>query len=324
MLFNKNNNGNEELRKLTGSYYANNDFVKIETDIVLAEEDLIKIIGREVYNRVSVFYHLSDEQLGELPDEEKEKEAALLERVRLPIAIYATFSMYRKNDVSHEGTGRKVKIDPENEKLPWQWQLERDDEIQLENYYRAVDRLIDWMDKEEIPEWMNTNTRTAIQKQLIKSAEMFDRYYPIDRSSRFFVLVSPFVREVERKYIRPALGLELYEKYIGKITEPPLTEKEEELKEWIFPAIPLLAMSIALRRMPLALIPFGVVRNFDSETHTQKASDPATMDEIFTISRDLEIQGKEAIAEFKNERNGKDILFPLLPNNHPRNKYMKV
>lgn len=324
MLFNKNNNGNEELRRLTGSYYANNDFVKIETDIVLAEENLIKIIGREVYNRASEFYHLTDEQQAELTNEEKKAEMALLERVQLPIAIDATFSMYRKNDVSHEGTGRKVKIDSENEKLPWQWQLERDDEIQLENYYRAVDRLIDWMDEKKIPEWMNTDTRKAIQKQLIKSAEMFDRYYPIDRSSRFFVLVSPFVREVERKYIRPALGVELYEKYIGKITEPPLTEKEEELKEWIFPAIPLLAMSIALRRMPLALIPFGVVRNFKAERQTMNASNPATIEEIFSFARDLERQGKEAIADFKNERNGKEILFPLLPNNHPRNKYMKV
>lgn len=321
MIFNKDNKGNEELRRLTGNYYANNDFTKIEQDIVLAEEELIKIIGRDVFKRAEDHYKNPD------PDptpEEKELEDGLLERIQLPIAIYATFSMYRKNDVSHEGSGRKVKIDPENEKLPWQWQLERDDEIQLENYYRAVDRLIDWMDEKEIPEWMDTDTRKAIQKQLIKSAEMFDRYFPINRSSRFFVLVSPFVREVERKYIRPALGPELYGKYIGEITDPELTEREEELKEWIFPAIPLLAMSIALRRMPLALIPFGVVRNFDSETHTQKANNPATKEEIFAVSRDLEKQGKEAIADFKNERNGKDILFPLLPNNHPRNKYMKV
>ncbi len=321
MIFNKDNKGNEELRRLTGSYYANNDFAKIEQDIVLAEEELIKIIGRNVFKRAEDHYKNPDQNL---TTEEKELEDDLLERVQLPIAIYATFMMYRKNDVSHEGSGRKVKIDPGNEKLPWQWQLERDDEIQMENYYRAVDRLIDWMDEKEITEWMNTPTRKAIKKQLIRSAEEFDSYYPIDRSSRFFVMISPFVRDVERKYIRPALGAELYGKYTGQITDPPLTPEEEELKEWIYPAIPLLAMSIALRRMPLAVIPFGVIRNFKAEQQTMNASDPATMEEIFAFSRDLEQQGKEAIADFKNERNGKDILFPLLPNNHPRNKYMKV
>ena len=212
MIFNKNNKGNEELRKLTGSYYASNDFEKISQDINLSEEDLIKIIGQEVYDRAAAHYNLTDEARAALLPEVRELGDALLERVQLPIAIYATFMMYRKNDISHESSGRKVKIDPDNEKIPWQWQLERDDEVQLEAYYRSIDRLIDWMDHKEIAEWLNTPTKEAMKKQLVKTATDFDTYYPIDRSSRFFVMVSPFVREVERKYIRPALGIELYEK----------------------------------------------------------------------------------------------------------------
>ena len=324
MIFNKNNNGNEELRKLTGSYYANNDFEKISQDINLSEEDLIKIIGQEVYDRAAAHYNLTDEARAALSPEVRELGDALLERVQLPIAIYATFMMYRKNDISHESSGRKVKIDPDNEKIPWQWQLERDDEVQLEAYYRSIDRLIDWMDKKAIAEWLNTPTKEAMKKQLVKTAADFDTYYPIDRSSRFFVMVSPFVREVERKYIRPALGIELYEKYIGVVTDPPLTDDEKAWKEWIYQAIPLLTMSIAFRRMPLSLIPFGVVRNFLSASQTMNASNPASMDEIFAIARDLEKQGLTAIADFKNERSGSTVLFPLLPNNDPANKYMKV
>ncbi|MDD2299331.1 MAG: hypothetical protein PHQ67_10285 [Fermentimonas sp.] len=322
MIFNKDNKGNEELRRLTGNYYANNDFDKISQDIILAEEELIKITGTAVYDRAKAFYDMTGE--AQEAHEGKVIDAALLERVQMPIAIYATFMMYRKNDISHESSGRKFKIDPENEKIPWQWQLERDDEIQLESYYRSIDRLIDWMDEKEIEEWMNTDTKKAMSKQLIKSATMFNQYYPIDRSSRFFVMISPFVREVERKYIRPALGKELYEKYTGLVTNPALTEDEIELKEWIYPAIPLLTMSIAFRRMPLALIPFGVVRNYSSQTHTMNSSNPASIDDIFDISRDLEKQGVRAITEFKNQRAGRDVLLPLLPNNDPRNKYMKV
>lgn len=324
MLFNKNNNGNEELRKLTGSYYANNDFEKISQDIIISEEELVKITGQDVYDRVEGFYNLTEEERGALTDEARQLDDDLLERVRLPIAIYATFMMYRKNDISHESSGRKVKMDPDKEKIPWQWQLERDDEIQLESYYRSIDRLIDWMDDNEIPEWMNTDTKKAMTGQLIKSAAEFDMYYPIDRSSRFFVMVSPFVREVERRHIRPALGRELYEKYIGVVTDPPLSDDEKAWKEWIYPAIPLLTMSIAFRRMPLALIPFGVVRNHISQSQTMNASNPANMNEIFTIARDLEKQGLTAIADFKNQRSGSDVIFPLLPNNNPANKYMKV
>ena len=321
MLFNKDNRGNEELRKLTGNYYANNDFTKVEQDIILSEEELVKIIGPGVYGRAESYYKNKNEGLTE---QQIEVEEELLIRIQLPIAIYATFMMYRKNDLSHEGSGRKFKIDPESEKLPWQWQLERDDEVQLENYYRSIDRLIDWMDANEIAEWINTDTKKEMAKQLINNAAVFDRYYPIERSSRFFVMISPFVREVERKYIRPAMGKELYEKYIGKVTEPELTEDEIELKEWILPAIPLLTMSIALRRMPLGLIPFGVVRNYKADRQTMNASNPATMEEIFAFARDLEKQGLAAVTEFKNERSAGNVLFPLLPNNDPANKYMKV
>lgn len=322
MIFNKDNRGNEELRRLTGNYYANNDFDKIRQEIILAEEELIKIVGTGVYDRAKAFYDMSDEDKELHPD--KVTDAALLERVQMPIAIYATFMMYRKNDISHESSGRKFKIDPENEKLPWQWQLDRDDEIQLESYYRSIDRLIDWMDEKELEEWMNTDTKKAMSKQLMKSATLFNEYYPIDRSSRFFVMVAPFVREVERKYIRPALGKELFGKYTGAISDPPLTEAEVELKEWIYPAIPLLTMSIAFRRMPLALIPFGVVRNYSSQNHTMNSNNPASIDDIFEIARDLEKQGMKAITEFKNERAGSDTQYTLLPNNSVKNKYMKV
>lgn len=324
MLFNKNNNGSEELRKLTGNYYANNDFAKVEQDVIMSEEELIKIIGHGVYEKAETHYKRTDEQKGEMGQSEKQLADDLLIRIQLPVAIYATFQMYRKNDVSHEGTGRKVKIDPENEKLPWQWQLERDDEVQLENYFKAVDRLIDWMDAKEIAEWLTTDTKKAMQKQLVKDAATFDRYYPIERSSRFFVMVSPFVREAERRYIRPALGAVLYKKYIGEITDPPLTPAEIELKEWILPAIPLLAMSIAFRRMPLGLIPFGVVRNYKSESQTMNASTPATMAEIAAYSAMLKNEGLAAIAEFKAERSTDDLILPLIPNNDIRNKYMKV
>jgi len=61
MIFNKDNRGNEELRRLTGNYYANNDFDKISQDIILAEEELIKIIGTAVYDRAKAFYDMSDE-----------------------------------------------------------------------------------------------------------------------------------------------------------------------------------------------------------------------------------------------------------------------
>lgn len=119
MIFNKKENGTKELRELTGNYYANNDFGKIKGEIELATEELSALIGEEVYKKAEEAY---------LNDTTEEDE--LVRKVQRPIAIMATLRMYQKNDLSHEDDGRKFKIATDNsEKLPWEWQLDRDDAL---------------------------------------------------------------------------------------------------------------------------------------------------------------------------------------------------
>ena len=146
MIFNKNKNGAKELRELTGSYYANNSFSKISGDIEVATEELTVLIGEPVMQLAEKYY-----QNGE--DNE------LVRKVQRPIAIMATLRMYQKNDLSHEDDGRKFKMATDNsEKLPWEWQLDRDDALHLEDYYRSVDALIRYLNKTGLQEWMQTDT----------------------------------------------------------------------------------------------------------------------------------------------------------------------
>ena len=118
MIFNKDDNGSRELRELTGNYYANNDFNKIITDIELATEEISALIGVELYKKVEGWYKETKE----------DADQDLIKKVQRPIALLATLRMYQKNDLSHEDDGRKFKIATDNsEKLPWEWQLDRDD-----------------------------------------------------------------------------------------------------------------------------------------------------------------------------------------------------
>ena len=130
MIFNKDDNGSRELRELTGNYYANNDFNKIITDIELATEEISALIGVELYKKVEGWYKETKE----------DADQDLIKKVQRPIALLATLRMYQKNDLSHEDDGRKFKIATDNsEKLPWEWQLDRDDVRHMEDYYKAVD-----------------------------------------------------------------------------------------------------------------------------------------------------------------------------------------
>ena len=55
MLFNKNENGQAELKELLGFLYAGDEFANIKTDIELAEETIIEYIGQPVYDRAQTY-----------------------------------------------------------------------------------------------------------------------------------------------------------------------------------------------------------------------------------------------------------------------------
>ena len=152
MIFNKQNKGTEELRELTGNYYKNNDFSKVSSQIELVTEEVTAIIGQKIYKKAEKAYTENSE------DKDIQK---LIRKIQHPIAIMATLRMYQRNDLSHEDDGRKFKIDGVNEKLPWQWQLDRDDELHLEDYYKALDALIRYLNENDYSEWKQERVRPS-------------------------------------------------------------------------------------------------------------------------------------------------------------------
>ncbi|MEA4976006.1 MAG: DUF6712 family protein [Paludibacter sp.] len=310
MIFNKTNNGSEELSAIVGSYYKSNDFDKVKSDIILATAELVKIIGKPVYDLAEAAYKSTDEN---------PQNIELVPLVQLPIAILATFNLYRQNDVSHEDSGRKVKIDPENEKIPWEWQLKRDDEIQLDRYYQAVDVLISYLEASTLSEWTNSDQKKLANSLFIKNADKFDMYFPINRSGRMYMMLLPWIREAERKYIKPVLG-DQFEKYLAGTS---LTALEKEVLELIYPSIPLFAMSIAIRRMPLGVIPAGIIRNFIDGSQTMDASDPASLTEINLVSRQLITEAYDLLDDLKKALS-EPVEAIIIPVNDEKNKYMRV
>lgn len=125
MIFNKTKKGSAELYNLTGTWYKANDFTGISEDIMLAQNEVIKLIGKATFDRAHSRY-MADEYDPEVSSDDPED--LLVRRVQLPVAYKAMHHFYQRNLVSHEDSGRKVKIS-ENEKLPWAWQIEKDDAV---------------------------------------------------------------------------------------------------------------------------------------------------------------------------------------------------
>lgn len=322
MIFNKYGNGTNELRNILGTYYRNNDFSKITPDVLFAQTEICKFIGDALFDKIEQAYNETFEEgstestgagLGNML-------ADIVPYVQLPIAILAAFNMYRQNDISHEDSGRKVKIDPDNEKIPWEWQLKRDDEIQLDRYYQAVDRLIRKLDSMTgLTDWQNSDQKRLANSLFINNADTFDMYFPINKSGRMYMIMLPFIREAERKYIKPALG----EDYLKYLQATDLSAEEEAIREYILAPIPLLAMSIAVKRLPLGIIPQGVVRNYIDGSQTMNGAESAPIPDIHIISKQLYRDAMELLDDMKKQKNGttEEVLIPV-PN--VNNKYLRV
>ena len=102
MLFNKANKGNEELRLSTGSYYKSNEFDKINIQVELSSDDLIALIGQDIYDLAEEHYLGEEYQIDEATDEQKLLDK-LVNYMQAPIAFLATLWHYQGNDLSHEG-----------------------------------------------------------------------------------------------------------------------------------------------------------------------------------------------------------------------------
>lgn len=310
----------EELRNLTGFQYANNNFDKIKVDILLQTEELQEIVGAEVIAKAVDIYERIDES--QTTDDER----TFLQAVQIPISIGAAYRYNQSNLVSHDDTGRKAKLDKDNESMAWEWMIDKDDRAALRKLRQTTDRLIKLMEKEAITEWTDSDKYKESRSLFIPNTETFSDYFNIDYSPTFYYRVLPIIREVQRNIIRRALG----DDYIPLLTNfknNSIQPDQEELLEYVQAAIPLKTVAIAIRRHTLQFMPEGIVQGYQSFTQTQNSSNIAPQQAIDSYLRHLHQDADYQIDLMKRFRMVNDPHYKhrkLIPKNDPRKKYART
>jgi hypothetical protein len=82
----------------------------------------------------------------------------------------------------------------------YRYELEAMRRAFVENYYNAMDALIATLESENNPDWQNTPYRSLLKDLPVKTADGFNRLYPIDNSCLFFFRIIPFQQEVTDDY----------------------------------------------------------------------------------------------------------------------------
>lgn len=300
MLFNKDYNGAAELHTLTGLYYAGNDFSAIAPEITAATHVVATMVGKEVIERAEKEYAAAN------PD------MVLLDAIRLPIACLAICNWAKQNLISHEDTGRKMKVD-ESEKTPFEWMVDRDDRELREKYYRAMDALYSHL--EANGDWEHP----VLKDSIIKSLAELEWVFPVDGSHYCFYMMLPLFIEVQRTRLKKFLGGEKYEQLF-----------KDHDSGLAYPArrfVVLEALAIAVRRWSLSAFPLMIARRFSPSYQGNKESSAATIQEMEWYLSELAVQSSVAREEMleelaQGENRWKDVQ--VIPDNDRRNKFFNV
>lgn len=286
MLFNKNNNGSEEIYQLTGTFHAATDFKSIETDVQLAESQVAGVAGSEVMEMATEAYASGTNQ-------------ALLDAVRLPIACLAVSYYARKSGLSVGETGRKLKVD-ENEKVPFEWMLDRDNRELRERYYRAIDMMLEYISV-NYPDIENSRRGPSI----VKTIDDFESVYPINGSRYTLHLMRSLLAEAQE-----SLEKKIASEDISKLASMPAAIRY----------VVLTALTTALKRWSLSIFPVEIARQFSPSYQGNRENRAASIDEMRWCIEQFTEQSNSALIGVMIEL-GLTSDGRKLPKNDKKNKF---
>ena len=314
MIFNKNNEGAAELQRLVGNYFRSNDFSAIESEIKSAAGVVRRLIGPEVFDRAEKYYNSTD--FGTQNDTLDQR---LLKAIQAPVAQLAMVRFYQQNTLSHEDGGRKVKINEGSEKMPWQWQYDRDDGALLDKYYRVLDDLYIFLEENTVSEWQESSLRKKLAACFVKDLDTFQEVFPLEDSHRMFYILVPFMLEVQDRIIRPIVGDEEFE----KMKTAPMPEELAEQLAAAKRCVPLYAVITAVKRMSIKVLPTMIVRRFSASFQGSRGGnidDAATRALLQSVESEA-IDAKKELQKAVTKRRQPVREADLVPQNSRDKKY---
>lgn len=246
-IFNRDGHGAEEIVAAVGLISSSITFDKWEPLLPFGIREVTGIVGPEVYTAISAFYAAN----------EKEVDPAMTEALRYMQQAVAFFTWLRiipTLDAQHDIAGRSKRLG-ENEKGLTALQEFKDEENILRLAYEAVDALVECLERNEFKFWLDSRKYRIRRECLIRSKEDFDEYYYIG-SHRLFVTLLPIMREVQQSQVAPVLG----DAILRALLDGNGAEDCEQYREPASRAVALLTMQKAVERLPVEVIPEGVVQ----------------------------------------------------------------
>ena len=257
-LFDKDGRGREELVTAIGVISNDITFDKWAPAIPLGTRNLAAIVGREVINKLDEIYRGDG-----VPDDNEE---AAIVRAQQAIAMFTWLKILAPLDAQHGNAGRG-KVLGENQHGMSAIEQYEDRESIRAMAYEATDALIEVMDTAEWEWWTGSEKCRQRAGLLIPSKEIFDNYYIIG-SHRLFLTLLPMIAEVQAGDIAPIVTVAHMSQLLGG---DGLEESVRlRLLDLARRPLALLTMKKAVERLPVEVLPEGIVQVQQQATVKQK------------------------------------------------------
>lgn len=291
--------GNTELKELLGFIDGDLKLKNLIPDIITATNDVIDLVGIEVYNQAVLAY-----SEGTIADEDK----AFVFAIRYPIAVNAYRLHAPSNDLAHTNNGRKIKQD-DSEKLPFQWMIDNDNAALEKRYYRALDDLIKFLDRSKVEAetaetlytiWTESEAYKITHELFIRTVADFDKVFPIN-SRLLLIKLAPGISDCEQYEIRPRVSVEKMNalKLALKSDTAIADATDIELIRLIRKASVAYSFAWAMPRLSVQLYPEGVLQHVTSDRATTRGAKPTLKNETQEARQAWETDYKKALIEIE-------------------------
>jgi len=244
----------EEISELLGFVDSDFSFKSMKQDLRSSTREVIKLIGKPIYESVVTAYKKEE------PDED---ELELILQVQYPIALNAYRMFAPTNDLQHSDNGRLMRVS-ENEKQPFPWMIELDNKNQEKKYYRALDEMLEYLNDTGGEAWKTSEASKKLNSLFINTTEDFEDIFPIE-SRLLLIKLMPGIRKAERDHILPIIGDTRFTEFKTKIkAQDPITE-DKDLFKLIKEACVYYSLGWGMSRLTVNLFPEGVLQQYVSE-----------------------------------------------------------
>lgn len=240
-----------EFRKFAPYSESNITFEQLNSSAISAKKQIVIILGKPTYAEVV-------QMDGEL------KDSLCLAMANLTMAKQLIFDVVskRKDDVDiykHEQEAMRRAF--------------------IENYFTAMDTLIQLLDTEDIASWKETRYKKLLDELQIKTAEDFDILYPIDLSYLFFFRTIP----IQKEALDDGLST-----YFGR------AENKEDVLRMLKRCLAKQTIAIALRRFDIIEFPPTIRSLFDDSKASRSGKEE--QERMLSLSASLSNEVKQDLA----------------------------